>query len=190
MPLTKADFTDPFEPIYTFVDGRTGENVHIASTRLRAWCIEHRAELEVQAIPVDKKLAASFQEKNAILPKRVHTLLAKLPEDMEQWEPIIYAHDGSFGSNGGPNVMLVDGHHRYFAAALIGAPFILGWFLTVPQWEPFKIEGLREYSEQELVDEPIISKPHWGGPEGTLEIHLRAGADLAVLEKLFRGEKK
>lgn len=181
--LTRADFSDPFEPIYSFVERATGQNVHIASTRLRTWCLEHASEIEVLAVPVSRALAKSFLELNAILPQRANELLATLPEDMEQWEPLIYAHDGSFGDNGGPNVMLVDGHHRYYAAAQIGAPFILGWMLTTAQWEPFRITGLHEYTEQQLVDEPIISKPHWGGDE--LVIHLRAGSPLDVLDKLF-----
>lgn len=183
MALTRADITDPFEPIYTFVD-HNGVNTHIASKRLREWCLEQDklGQLERQLIPIDQELARSFFEKNAVLPQRVQALRQTLPVDMIDWEPIIYCHDGSFGANGGPNVLLVDGHHRYAAAALEGAPFVLGWFLTVQQWEPFQIVGLKDYTEQQLIDQPIISKDHWGGER---TIYLRAGTPVEVLERIL-----
>lgn len=185
MPLTRKDFPDPLEAIYTFV-AHDGTNTHVAAKRLRDWCV--RTQPERFVVPVDRALAESFIRDNAVLPARIKQLMAKngLPDNMLNWEPVIFCQDG--GAEGRPDVMLVDGHHRYVVAAAIKSPNILAWCLTEEQWRPFEIVGLHEYTAQELIDEPIISKEHWG--DGPVTIHLRAGSPIEMLERLLKGEKE
>lgn len=188
MPLTRSDFPDPFEPIYTFV-AHNGQNTHVAAKRIRDWCLETQPERFV--VPVEQKLAAQFLRENAVLPARLKELMKfgkdGLPSDMKDWEPLIFCQDGGY-SEERPDVLLVDGHHRYAVAAALGAPTILAWCLTQEQWRPFEIVGLHEYSQQELIDELIISKEHWG--EGPMTIHLRAGSPIEMLEKILAFGKR
>jgi hypothetical protein len=139
MPLTLADFTNPFEPIYTFVERATGANVNIASERLRQWTLT--AGLEVDGVPVDRALAGSFVRDNIVAPRWCEHLLSLVERGMK-FPPVIFAKDGG-ETNGAPDVMLVDGHHRYFIAAMSGMRFIPAYVLEVAQWKPFEILGLR-----------------------------------------------
>ena len=82
--LKRSDFNDPFEPIYSFVS-TTGQNVHVASTRLRSWCLTHAEELEVFAVPVELACSAEFIIKNAVSSTRCRQLLRTLPRDQKDW---------------------------------------------------------------------------------------------------------
>jgi hypothetical protein len=154
MPLTLADFSDPFEPIYTFVDKRSGMNVNIASARLCAWC--EGAELEVVGVPVNRRLAGSFIRDNIVAPKWCEHLLSLVEQGMA-FPPVIFAKDGN-ETNGAPDVMLVDGHHRYFIAAMSGVRFIPAYVLEVEQWRPFEILGLRDTTAEALKAAPITKE--------------------------------
>ena len=119
--------------IYTFVQP-DGTNIHIDSDGLRRWC--HTAKPEVFNVPIDAALAEEFLRDNIVSPDRVRQL-AKRASDLT---PLIFAKDGTEGANGGPNVMLVDGHHRYVLYAFAGHQFAPGFVLEPSEWEPFRVE--------------------------------------------------
>jgi hypothetical protein len=155
--LTRDDFCDPFEPIYSFV-ASDGTNTHIASARLRVWCLE-QTTLERVYVPVEQQLAAQFISENIVSGTRVGQLVRTLPSRVEDWEPLIFAKDGQT-TRGRPDVMLVDGHHRYVLAALASvAP--LAWVLEPEQWRPFQIADYITLTQEELREMPILAKEHW-----------------------------
>jgi hypothetical protein len=154
MPLTLADFSDPFEPIYTFVERATGANVNIASARLCKWC--EGAGLEIVGVLVDRVLAGSFVRDNIVAPKWCEHLLSLVEQGMK-FPPVIFAKDGG-ETDGAPDVMLVDGHHRYFIAAMSGVRFIPSYVLEVEQWRPFEILGLRDTTAEALKRAPIMKE--------------------------------
>jgi hypothetical protein len=133
------------DPIYTFVDD-DGTNVHIASEQLRIWCIARDAagELERFWTPTDLKLANKMLKDNTVLMNRV---LALTPRHLET--PIIYAKTNTH-TKGRPDVLLVDGHHRFVRACVEGRPFILAWVVERASWEEFQIDGLPSISQNLL----------------------------------------
>jgi hypothetical protein len=140
--------------IYTHVD-HDGTNTHIDAQGLRLWCLQHKPE--VYLIPMRFELAAEFIRDNIIDKKRVAELSQR---EMlgETLGPIIMAKDGTFASNGGPNVMLVDGHHRYFLSAIHKRPFVEGHMLEVAQWKPFQLHGIPEITQEQLVKAPVTKR--------------------------------
>lgn len=142
----------PHYPIYTFVD-KAGVNTHIDSPRLRLWCLanERNPELEQGLAPVDRELANSFLRDNVVSMSRVIELLGK-----EELDPIILCQDGTFSSsNGGPNVMLVDGHHRLVLAAKLKLPQIPAFMVKLEQWKPFQVTNILDLTEEQLLAAPI-----------------------------------
>lgn len=135
------------EQIYTFVDDN-GTNVHIASGKLLQWCLANNPE--VFNTPVEDGIAAGFIRDNSVDLARALALTRKQLET-----PITYCKSGTF-TNGGPDVMLADGHHRYLRAALDGKKEIAAWVLEKEQWEPFKIDGLFDLTQEQLRNEPVI----------------------------------
>lgn len=131
--------------VYTFIDGVTKANTHIASGMLWEWVMEHAAELEVLMTPVDEEIARSMVEvDNAINSDNLKRLLT-----LPKLDPVIYCKTGTYNSEGAPDVMLVDGHHRYVFAAINRLKAIPGYLLEREQWEPFRIER-PDMSEEEL----------------------------------------
>ena len=138
--------------IYSFV-GDDGENIHIDSEGLRIWC--KLAKPEVFLLPLNYGLAEQFIKDNVVSPKRIHEL--SLRKDLD---PIIMCKDGTFGKNGGPNTMLVDGHHRYFIACMIKLYAIPGHLLEVEQWKPFQLRGIPDITADELRRRPITKRDY------------------------------
>lgn len=163
MPLTRADFTDPWETIYSFVDHQ-GVNTHIASARLRAWCLEQKPE--TFWVPLEPKLALQFVRENSISQTRCMQLNRTLPLARAAWEPLIFVHDGELISDKlavlmADSALLVDGHHRYAVAVARGHERILGWCLTKAQWKPFEIvDDSMNLTQEELVAIPTVQKEH------------------------------
>lgn len=139
------------DPIYTFV-ADDGTNTHIDSKLLREWCLSNKSSLEVFATPVDPKLALRFQDENIISPVRVFELWHRRDLD-----PVIYCKSGTF-TDGRPDVMLVDGHHRYTLAAAKAWPVIPAYILELNQWKPFQIDGLPDLTVDFLRAMPITSR--------------------------------
>lgn len=145
----------PWTQVYTFV-ALDGTNVHIHSPRLREHCIALRYPWTPAV--VDVPLARSFIRDNIVDPRRVSQLT-----EQHFIEPIILCKTEAFGLNHPtiPDVLLVDGHHRYTRAAMDGMQTIRAWILELYQWQPFTIYNLPDYTREALNAEPIIAKPHW-----------------------------
>jgi hypothetical protein len=146
---------DPFKPIFTFV-ADDGENYHIDTHALRDWCVaqEKLGKLEIFNIPLKYDLAATFIPENVIAPDRVFEL-AERP--IESLDPIIMVKDGT-ETNNAPNVMLVDGHHRFFLACLRKWTYIPGHLLEVSQWKPFQLHNLPSITREQLRRSPLLKR--------------------------------
>lgn len=149
--MLKARDLDPKEPIYTFVDN-DGSNVHIASERLRKWTLTQK--LETFLVPMNFKLAQRFLLDNVADPMRVIQLLAK-----KQLDPVIFCKTGTT-TNGFPDVMLVDGHHRYVLAWKLQMHYIPAYTLEQHQWRPFEIEGCLDLTQEQLTAMPILPREY------------------------------
>jgi hypothetical protein len=136
--------------IYTHVD-LDGVNTHIDSEKLRRWCIANKPEIFI--IPLKYELMAEFRRDNVVSPERILELSKR-----KDLDPIIMVKDGTFGDNGGPNVFLVDGHHRYALACMRGQKHILGHFLEESQWRPFQIYLAKDITAEELRARPVTKR--------------------------------
>jgi hypothetical protein len=136
--------------IYSFV-GDNGENIHIDSPKLRLWCIENKPE--IFWIPLKYELLLEFRRDNVISQQRVIELSKR-----KHLDPIIMVKDGTIGANGGPNALLVDGHHRFVLACLRKLLVIEGHFLEVEQWKPFQIHGIPNMTKDQLRAAPITKR--------------------------------
>lgn len=134
--------------VYTFIDGVTGENTHIDAIALRAWCLAH-PELEVVNTPVDPEIAKRFiTHDNSISIDNLKRVAA-----MKHHDPLIYCKTGS-QTNGAPDVMLVDGHHRYFICAVKEIEWAPAYVLEREQWQPFVLDWVPKMTEEELRAAP------------------------------------
>lgn len=149
MPLDGKDYLDG-KPhfIYTFIERDTGRNIHVDSELLRQWCAANRSTLEVVLTPVEERIAKTFLTGNVIDVDHVVEV-----GQMKHLDPIIYGIT-EIGANGHPDVLLIDGHHRYFLAAVKGEPLIPSYLLKPEQWKPFEIIGLPSQTEDELIATP------------------------------------
>jgi hypothetical protein len=148
----------PWEQIYTFVSN-TGRNIHIHAPRLREHCL--RMRYKPILAPIDVHLAKSFITDNIVHPLRVGQILEN-PKLLK--EPIILCKTEAYSQPLEPEipqVLLVEGHHRYVAAAMNKRHEILAWLLDLHQWQPFTVTGIPDYTATGLKAEPIIPKPHW-----------------------------
>ena len=145
----------PWEQIYTFV-ARDGRNIHIHAPRLRLHCLA--MQYDVVLVPVDYKLARSFLRTNTVDPRRVVTMT---PE--AAFEPIILCKTEAFGTNDPiiPDVLMVDGHHRFTRAAMDGLKTIRAYLLELSQWQPFTVVNLPDTTQKRLTAEPIIPHSYW-----------------------------
>lgn len=138
--------------IYTFV-ADDGENIHIDSEGLRLWT--KLAKPEVFWIPLRYELAWDFIRDNVVDPFRIQELANR-----KELDPIIMVKDGTIGSNGHPNAMLVDGHHRYFIACMCRLEVIPGHMLEVEQWKPFQLHGIPKMTKEQLVRTPVTKRDY------------------------------
>lgn len=148
-----------FEPIYTFV-AKDGTNTNVASNRLRLWCAAHKHDLEVVGTPVNLEQAKNYIRIHSASPKRVWELIDRAANG-QTFDPIIYGHDGSFADdNGGPNVILIDGHHRYVLYAALNIRIIPSYILTPTQWEQFIITNLPDITAEQLEAIPLYPRTY------------------------------
>lgn len=144
----------PREPIYTFI-AWDGTNIHIHSSRLRTWCLEHRKDLEIVGVPVDRNLAHRFLTENVASRERVKELMLR----NDALDPIIFCKDNTF-TEGRPDVMLVDGHHRFVLYAALEIPFIPSFFLDYAAWQPFRIVNIPPIDHEALRAMPITKRSY------------------------------
>jgi hypothetical protein len=140
---------NPFKPIFTFV-ADDGENIHMDVEALRDWCL--RTSPEVFNIPLKYELAATFIPENVITLDRVRELSKR-----KDLSPIIMAKDGTI-TNGAPNCMLVDGHHRFFLACLRKQTYIPGHLLEEAEWKPFQLHNLPSITRDQLRRSPLLKR--------------------------------
>lgn len=149
--MLEAKDMSPREGIYTFIDNE-GNNVNIASERLYQWCCAARPEMVL--VPVEPRIARKFQEDNVIDMTRVIELACR-----KYLDPIIFAKCET-STNGGPDVMLVDGHHRYALAAAMRLSVIPAYVLEPAQWHPFRVKDLIPITQDQLRDIPITKRSY------------------------------
>lgn len=140
MPLDAKDYP-PGTHIYSFV-GHDGVNINIDAEKLRLWCAEHRPE--VRLTPVRASIAVDFLDGNVVDLEHVKEVML-----LPTLDPIIYGQTG-IGDNGLPDVILIDGHHRYFIAWLTREQFIPAYLVPEKIWREFEIIGLPQITEEEL----------------------------------------
>lgn len=137
------------EPVYTFV-AEDGENFHIHAHRLRQHLI--KTSHKIISAPVRKALASQFLAENSISLERVQELMSRLfASDNPKPDPIILC----LTPGGDHDVMLVDGHHRYFIHALYKVPVIPAWLVEPPIWQEFRVINIRNLSQDELIAAPL-----------------------------------
>jgi len=143
------------EPIYTYAS-EDGSNIHIAAERLRIWC--QRTKPEIFLAPVDEQLAETFIRDNLISTERLFSLTLQILQD-GQLEPVIFCKTGTT-SHGGDDVILADGHHRYYLQRKAG--HLLAHILEKHEWEPFRIDGHPTITQEQLINIPIHKREYWG----------------------------
>ena len=156
LDLLELLLSNPDHAVFSFV-GNDGANVHVDVTGLRAWVADHLKELEIVFVPVDFKMAQRYVAENTVVLARVAELAMRLAaRDVTAQEPLLYLATGTF-TNGAPDVMHADGHHRYVMWAGMyfdHAPAIL---LSPAQWEPFRI-ALPDLTAEELRALPVARR--------------------------------
>lgn len=139
--------------IYTYISPE-GANTHIDSEGLYSWTQTHASELEIFSVPLDHSLAQRFIRENTVSQQRIWELLSK-----PTLTPVIFCKDGTF-TEGRPDVLLVDGHHRYVLGSICRAEFIPGFVLEEAQWRPFQLEGLPPLTKAELQAIPLSPRSY------------------------------
>jgi hypothetical protein len=140
------------ETVFSFVCD-DGTNIHVNAGALRLWCIENKPE--ICWLPLNYDLMKIFKTDNTVSSERIVELSKR-----KDLDPIIMVKDGTIGSNGHPNAILVDGHHRYALACLRGQKYIEGYFLEEAQWRPFQIFGLRDVTAEDLRNSPVTKRDY------------------------------
>ena len=79
--------------------------------------------------------------------------MLRLAKRRDRLDPVIYCEDGF--TDGIPDVMLVDGHHRYVLAAALKRPAIEAVLVLKEFWKPFQIVGLVDVSAGLLKAIPV-----------------------------------
>ncbi len=139
------DRNRPFAPescVYTFIEN-DGTNINIASGLLRNWCVKTKPPVTQEL--VYRELFEVFLRQNAINLDRLESLTPS-----ELCEPIIFCER----PGPGPTLLLVDGHHRYSFAVLMGRKTIHSWRLSPKQWQPFIIEDMPQITQEQLTAIP------------------------------------
>jgi hypothetical protein len=137
--------------VYMFV-GEDGVNIHIDTPALRTWIKINTPKIVYT--PVETEMAETFFTENVVSKERIIELAKRFYTNGKEPDPVIFACDGTYGDNDGPNVMLVDGHHRYALAAALGIPHIKAYLIQVEQWKPFQIKDIPELTREALINMP------------------------------------
>jgi hypothetical protein len=126
------------EHVFTWENPDTLALTNLATGRMAAWCKE--TSQEVVGIAVQDTAATMFMAERGIEWHRLGRIkVADLltPVILCDWRDNTH--------------LLVDGHHRYVYAALLGVKTIPAYMLTHDQWEPFVIEGVPPVTREELL---------------------------------------
>jgi len=146
--------------IYTWIDQTTGENWHVHVPLLREYIAKRQASakpFDVKLAPVDESFARTFLDDNSVDLQRVIQLGVEVTSGKRKLDPIILCERGTY-TNGNPDVLLVDGHHRYCLCAMAGEQFIPCFCLSMHQWKRFRIVGAPDMNVDQLRDIPILKR--------------------------------
>jgi hypothetical protein len=155
MPLSASDYPNG-APVYTYVCD-DGTNIHIDATKLRAWCIAMKPP--IYAVPVDHAEGQRYLRDNICSFDRCMELA--LSPRHARLDPIIFGHRGTSNpENGSPNVMLIDGHHRYALASILRLPIISAHLIMPEIWQTFQVIGLPDLTQDQLRNIPLTQRSY------------------------------
>ena len=146
-----------FEPLYTFVSDE-GENINIASARLRAWTNDKANGIETVLVPCRHEVAEKFLAEGSVSVEHCVQLARQVcDEGLKLW-PVLLALYGNvpIEEDLTQDVICVDGHHTTLLFAMSGAKEMPVQFITRAQWEPFRVIGLRDISQSTLRAMPVM----------------------------------
>ncbi len=162
--------TDAGETVHVDVDGLLGDPA-VAAT-------------EIVRVPVSAAEAKKMLRENAVDIDRVGEMLAKGFEASGARRPVLFCNDGTSAPGEPPGVFLADGRHRYFIAALVGAPHVPARILPGAVWRPHVMVGLPKMTKEELIS----AKP--GGDLGGVRVLTSDYVKQAVWPQAKEGETK
>src|SRR6266576_6766754 len=139
--------------IYTHIH-EDGKNVHILTSALRDWCLKNCGTPEY--LPVDQQAAKNFLSNNVIHEPRLQTLLEEHRQSRRPVEPIILCKLPTHTSDL-PDVLLVDGHHRFVLFAILYKPVIPCWILEERDWRPFEVDMGYDLTHDQLRRVPVAA---------------------------------
>ena len=124
---------DPKEIIYSWDEPGSDRHFHWAITRLENFL--KKSDCEILAIPIEKKFAVTMVELRGLEYHR----MARIPEDVKIWTPIIILHmpDNTH--------LIVDGNHRYYKAYCLNVKHIVGVVVEQEIWADYLVDLLIEY---------------------------------------------
>lgn len=137
----------PLDPIYIFV-GNDGEQVIIDTDALYEWCKLYPPK--VWSVPLDEAAVQEMLRDNCIQLSRLQEMLIATVADAAAFsDPVIFLKTGT-QTNGEPDALLCDGHHRYCVRWACRESFIDGYVLDHEQWEPFVIHGMPPRTREQV----------------------------------------
>lgn len=146
----------PMEPVYTFVSDE-GENINIASGRLREWANDKANDIATVTVDCETCVAEKFIAEGSVDFEHAGKVFARLLAREPLW-PVLFGlsdHDGRIEADGVyGDVLTIDGHHTYLAHVMLGLTKCRAQFILRSQWEPFSVVGLPDITRQQLINEP------------------------------------
>lgn len=125
------------EVVFTHIDDQ-GANYNFAVDRMFAWC--KKTYKEVFTVDLDIAFAYYSMEARGIEKHRLY----RLPEAALK-VPMLNIEWGDAGEH-----LLVDGHHRYVRACMLGKKTGRTFILDKTEWPQFQIEGLPDDTASRL----------------------------------------
>lgn len=170
--------------IYSFVDDN-GHNTHIYVDGIRKWVKDNKPI--VVGGPVDDEIAKDMFKNNVVSEERLKQLL-KHPELAA--EPLIYGIR-DYNKDNHPNVMLIDGHHRYVLAAMAKIPIYPSILLLKSVWEQFQIAGFDKLYTKEKLQATPTWQPHHSKVGGLYwnDEEMRMLENVAQLRKKYKTDE-
>lgn len=124
------------EQLFTHIDPETGRQTSIAASRLAA----RAARIEPVWIPVRPEVAELYQRIRGIEPHRLQRCLA-----YPSFFPLVHIDWPD------DTKLLIDGHHRYVAAAQLRHQWILSVIVPERIWRRFIVSGVPSVSLSDFL---------------------------------------
>lgn len=145
-------------PIFSHVCD-DGENIHILASALRTSVLKIASHTHIRHVPLDPKLAHDWIATNVVSPQRVSELLRRHRDPLHDMEPVLLCEAGTT-TNYLPDVLFVDGHHRYVMCAALRVPLVPCFQIPFAFWQPYRIIGLPNITRDELRRRPITQRSY------------------------------